>query len=89
MKKFLGAFTAIATTFANQTASAVEHKSVHPSLTNSEHMSQVTNLAIPKLSFVDSKGDEQLFVLKRAEDTGLLMAGHESHSSHRSHYSSR
>ena len=30
MKKFLGAFTAIATTFANQAASAVEHKSVQP-----------------------------------------------------------
>ena len=26
MKKFLGAFTAIATTFANQAASVVEHK---------------------------------------------------------------
>jgi len=89
MKKFLGAFTAIATTFANQAASAVEHKSVQPSLTSKDHIAQSTNLTDPKLAIVDANGDEQLFVLKRAEDTGLLFAGHRSHSSHSSHSSHR
>ena len=89
MKKFLGAFTAIATTFANQAASAVEHKSVQPTLTSKEHIAHSMNTIAPKLSFVDSNGDKQLFLLKRASDSGILMAQHESHSSHSSHYSSR
>jgi len=92
MKKFLSAFTAIATSFANQAVSASEHK---PEFTLANKLENVLNSydnKAPKLSIVDAKGDEQLFVLQRQSDSGFLIASHgshRSHSSHRSHYSSR
>ena len=36
---------------------------------------------------LDSTGDQFNFVLKKAQDTGLMMVYHSSHSSHSSHYS--
>lgn len=95
MKKFLSAFTAVATSFVNQAVSASENKPEIALLNKLENVVNSYENNIPKLSLVDSKGDEQLFVLKRQADSGYLMAYHESHSSHsshsshRSHYSSR
>jgi hypothetical protein len=96
MKKFLTAFTVLATSFANSAiASTSQHTPTIDSKNNLDGVIQSTSTTAPKLSIVDSNGDEQLFVLRRNSDTDVLMAYHESHSSHsshsshRSHYSSR
>ena len=96
MKKFLTAFTVLATSFANSAISSTPQ--IAPSNETKNKLDGVTQSTVttaPKLSIVDSNGDEQLFVLRRSTDTDILMAYHESHrshsshSSHRSHYSSR
>jgi hypothetical protein len=66
-----------------------------PLRNNLDSIKNIHEGKVPQLGIVDSQGEEQLFVLKRQSDTGVLMAFHESHrshsshSSHRSHYSSR
>jgi hypothetical protein len=98
MKKFLKSFTSVLAGFAASQAGA----SVVP-MENTAHLLQqdqqaqqhVQPASSPIVSVKDSNGDKFNFVLKRASDTGLLMAQHESHashashSSHSSHYSSR
>jgi len=95
MKKFLTAFTVVATGFANQAISSNVNKTEQTLLSNLDSIKNTHVSKVPPLSIVDSQGNEQLFVLKRNTDNGVLMAFHESHrshsshSSHRSHYSSR
>ena len=95
MKKFLGTFAAIVTTFANQTSIASEMKSVQPTLASSEYIAQKLSSLTNTPTVNDSSKADELFILKRAEDTSVMVAGHRSHSSHsshsshRSHYSSR
>lgn len=95
MKKFLSVFAGVAAAFANN-ASAVAVTSTSPSFVDGTHVSSggVSPLT-ENVAIVDSQGDQFNFVLKKAEDTGVMMAyhsshhSHHSHSSHSSHYSSR
>lgn len=96
MKKFLTAFTVVATTFANNAIASSRDLGNQNTAQDKKNTIVESDVGkAPKLSIVDSKGDEQLFILKRNSETDTLMAYHESHrshsshSSHRSHYSSR
>ena len=95
MKKFLGTFAAIVTTFASQSSIASEMKSVQPTLASAEFIAQKLGALASNPTVNDISKAEDLFVLKRSEDTSVMVAGHRSHSSHsshsshRSHYSSR
>jgi len=95
MKKFLGTFAAIVTTFANQASFAIEAKPVQPTLSSSEYIVEKISTISSNQKVSDTNKDNELFVLKRPEDTSVIVAGHRSHSSHsshsshRSHYSSR
>ncbi len=88
MKKFLTTFAGIAAAFAaDATPSTASSIDLTP-------VKDTQNVAAPQafvlgenIRTMDSKGDQFDFVLKRSEDTGLLMAWHSSHSSHASHAS--
>ena len=92
MKKFLGTFAAIVTTFANQASLAIETKPIQPTLSSSEYIVEKISTISSNQKVSDTNKDNELFVLKRPEDTSAIVVGHRSHSSHsshRSHYSSR
>lgn len=97
MKKFLTAFAAIAAGFASQSATASIPKSepVATVAPITATMPTQTARAEGRVSVRDNAGDLFDFVLKRSEETGQMMAWHESHASHashashQSHYSSR
>lgn len=93
MKKFLTAFS---TLLAGFSANAASHPSAATEpVVDSANVQTVRAPGSEKLSLKDDAGDIFNFVLRRADQTGVLMAEHESHashashSSHRSHYSSR
>jgi hypothetical protein len=96
MKKFLTAFASLAAAFAADAAPSSANAATTSFTKDSTNISMAQTSALGEnISITDAKGDEYNFVLKRAEDSGLLMAyhsshrSHQSHSSHRSHYSSR
>ena len=88
MKKFLTAFTSVAAVFAaNSTPTLASGDAIAP-------IEKGHNVAAPQafilgenISTTNAQGDQFDFVLKRSEDTGLMMAWHSSHSSHASHAS--
>ena len=96
MKKFLTAFASIAAAFAAEAVPTKASPAIDSPVKNirNDSMSGAAT-ATQLISTIDSKGDEYEFILKRAEDSGYLMAyhsshrSHSSHSSHRSHYSSQ
>ncbi|WP_146179610.1 His-Xaa-Ser repeat protein HxsA2 [Limnohabitans sp. Hippo3] len=95
MKKFLTAFASLAAAFAADAAPNVVNAPTGSFFKDSSNIAVAQTSALGEnISVTDDKGDEYNFVLKRAEDSGLLMAyhsshrSHQSHSSHRSHYSS-
>lgn len=94
MKKFMGAFAAIAAGFVAQNATAAINtadgrgpEAAAPASTETQTGNQ--------LSIKSGSGDIFNFTLKRSPETGQLMAWHSSHASHASHgshsshYSSR
>jgi len=88
MKKFLTTFAGIAAAFASDAATMSQ------STTNNVSVQDAQNMAAPQatvlgesIATTNAKGDQFNFVLKKSEDTGLLMAWHSSHSSHASHAS--
>jgi hypothetical protein len=94
MKKFLTTFAGIAAAFASNAASTVA-----PTQGDKVAKDAALNIARTQTSALgeniattNALGDQHNFVLKKSEDTGLLMAwhsSHASHASHKSHYSSR
>jgi hypothetical protein len=96
MKKFLTAFATLAAAFAADAAPTPANAAASSFVKDSQNISMAQTSSLGEnISIKDANGDEFNFVLKRAEDTGLMMAyhsshrSHSSHSSHRSHYSSR
>lgn len=98
MKRFLTSFASVLAGFAASQAGATvasPAKTVPLTRLDDQVQHSVQPAASPVISVKDGKGDLFSFVLKRASDTGLVMAWHESHashashSSHSSHYSSR
>lgn len=91
-KKFMGAFALIASSFVAQQATA-NTVQLHESTTMQDVSSDaIGSVASNLINTKSESGDIFNFVLKRSDETGQLMAYHESHashSSHRSHYSSR
>lgn len=95
MKKFLTAFPAIAAAFATN-AGAMQTPPAAP-LHDSQNVAKPTTSLSEdgRVTAHDEAGNALNFIIKRSEDTGFLMAQHESHashashSSHASHYSSR
>lgn len=95
MRKFLTAFASLAAAFAADAAPSSVNAATTSFAKDSPNIATAQTSALGEnISITDAKGDEHNFVLKRAEDSGLLMAyhsshrSHQSHSSHRSHYSS-
>ncbi len=96
MKKFLTAFASLAAAFAADAAPSTGNVSSASFAKDSPNaaVSQGTVLG-ENFTVKNANGDEYDFILKKSEDSGLLMAyhsshrSHSSHSSHRSHYSSR
>ena len=96
MKKFLNLFGSVAAAFASihSLAEAKVLSDVAPNHASSSTASTVIHKS-NDVSIVDKQGEEFLFILKRSEDTGVLMAYHSSHRSHSSnrshssHYSGR
>ena len=96
MKKYLTAFASLAAAFAANAAPSPKNVPAASFVKDSPSISlgQSTSLG-EKFSVKSTSGDEYDFVLKKSEESGLLMAyhsshrSHSSHSSHRSHYSSR
>lgn len=87
MKKFLSVFAGVAAAFASN-ANAVPVSSTSPSVIDATHVSSHGALPLTEnIAIVDSHGDQFNFVLKKSDDTGLMMAYHSSHSSHSSHRS--
>lgn len=92
MKKFLTAFS---TLLAGFSASAALPAATTDPVQDLENVERVLTPATGKIAVKNDSGDIFNFVLRRADDAGVLMAEHESHSSHashsshRSHYSSR
>ena len=97
MKKFLTAFAGIAAAFAsNASTPATTIVTASTATTDAQNISALSTTQISEnIKVIDSKGDQFNFVLKKSEDTGQMMAwhnshsSHASHSSHSSHYSSR
>lgn len=95
MKKFMTAFAAIAASFAAHHAEASVNQNPVQAPSNEFATSNASVAANDKISVSDESGNAFNFVLKRSNETGLMMAWHESHASHashashRSHYSSR
>jgi hypothetical protein len=96
MKKFLTTFAGIAAAFASNASSVQAPVTVATPTTDAHKISSPQQTILGEnLKFVDTKGDQFNFVLKKSEDTGQMMAwhnshsSHASHSSHSSHYSSR
>ena len=85
-KKFLTIFSGIAAAFASSAVSAKfdDHQHVAPQISQ-ENVSSHKNIN-GQVFVTNNQGDEFEFVLKRSEQDGMMIA---SHSSHRSHYSSR
>lgn len=94
MKKFLTTFAGIAAAFASNAAPVASATFAPEMDANNIAAPQATKLG-ENIATIDSKGDQFNFILKRSEETGLMMAyhsshaSHASHASHRSHYSSR
>lgn len=87
MKKFLSVFAGVAATFAGH-ANAIAVSSTSPSIVDSTHVSSQGSAPLAEnIAIVDDKGDQFNFILKKSDDTGLMMAYHSSHSSHSSHRS--
>ena len=88
MKKFLTAFAGVAAAFAS--SAATEKVAAVPTMPALDGQSvaapQATVLGV-NIKSIYSNGDQFNFVLKRSEDSGLMMAYHSSHSSHASHAS--
>lgn len=63
MKKFLGAFKAIAASFANQSALAIESKFASQNLTDPTHISQISQSTQPKAEINQSNEADALFIL--------------------------
>ena len=96
MKKFLTTFAGIATAFASHASTApVAPTPLTPTVDGRNVAAPQATVLSENIKVIDSKGDQFNFVLKRSEDTGQMMAwhnshsSHASHSSHSSHYSSR
>ena len=95
MKRFLSAFAGVATAFAANATSQPTVEHVATQVTDTNATSPQATVLSEKITTTDSKGDQFNFVLKKSNETGLMMAYHESHashashSSHSSHYSSR
>jgi hypothetical protein len=93
MKKFLTTFAGIAAAFASNASTAPVSVALAESSTDGSNIAapQATVLG-EQIKTIDSNGDQFNFVLKRSDETGLMMAehsSHASHASHSSHYSSR
>jgi hypothetical protein len=92
MKKIIGSFAALASTFIAQHADAkLQNQDV--TLPNPSQDAAALNkqMASEKV-VVEASGGQYNFLLKRSESTGELHAyhsSHASHASHRSHSSSR
>jgi len=88
MKTFLTSFATLAAAFAAHAAPTPANAAAPSFVKDLQNISvsQTSSLG-ENISIKDAKGDEFDFVLKRAEDTGLMMAYHSSHSSHSSHRS--
>jgi hypothetical protein len=87
MKKFLSVFAGVAAAFAGH-ANASAVSSTSPSIVDSTHVSSQGSAPLAEnIAIVDDKGDQFNFILKKSDDTGLMMAYHSSHSSHSSHRS--
>jgi len=83
MRKFIGAFSAIAAAFAGQAAQAsIPHLSDEPTV-GSEGVAN----DIQAFQAANTEGENHNFVLRRTGDARVIMADHESHASHASHAS--
>jgi hypothetical protein len=93
MKKFLAAFAGISAAFASSATTMPTAPDATNPIVDSKNVSKTSGNELGgSLVAFGAAGDEYKFVLKRSEETGLMMAmhsSHSSHSSHRSHYSSR
>lgn len=95
MKKFLVSFAAVAASFAAQQAGATPSPLKQVDNAKENSASQALLEASKLIPMTQSNGEVHDFVLRRASETGDLMAyhsshrSHSSHSSHSSHYSSR
>ena len=96
MKKFLTTFAGIAAAFAsNSSTAAVGPAPLTPEVDGLKVAAPQATILSENIKVIDSKGDQFNFVLKKSEETGQMMAwhnshsSHASHSSHSSHYSSR
>ena len=95
MKKFLATFAGVAAAFSSNASTQPVSTNSTPTLDSHSVAAPQATVLGENIATVDSKGDQFNFVLKKAADTGLMMAyhsshsSHASHSSHSSHYSSR
>ena len=92
MKKFMTSFATIAAAFSAQHAEAIPSSTIQGEAAPVTTANATGQAASKNISVTDKAGDAFAFTLKRSNDTGRLMAFHESHSSHASHsshYSSR
>ena len=87
MKKFLSVFAGVAAAFAGN-ANAIAVSNTSTPIVDSTHVSSQGPAPLAEnIAIVDDKGDQFNFILKKSDDTGLMMAYHSSHSSHSSHRS--
>jgi len=88
MKKFLTTFAGIAAAFASDAAPMSQLATSNVTGKDTQNLpAPQTAVLGENIVTTDAKGDQYNFVLKKSEDTGLLMAWHSSHSSHASHAS--
>ena len=88
MKKFLTAFAGIAAAFAADATTTVASGAVIAPTKDAQNVAAPQAFTLGEnIRTTNAQGDQFDFVLKRSEDTGLMMAWHSSHSSHASHAS--
>lgn len=85
VKKFLTPFAVLAAIFSCEQAVAVPA----PQVDSMDQSKALADAEKTNTFAFNLQGNEHNFILKRSSDNGNLMAWHESHASHRSHYSSR
>jgi hypothetical protein len=84
MKKFLTTFAGLAAAFAGTNATAkIPEAPLGAPQTSQDNRLQV-DASSGQVLVTNANGDELEFVLKKSEQTGMLMAWHRSHSSHNS-----
>lgn len=87
MKKFLTAFPALAAAFASNAGVAPVAAQSHVQSHEAVAAPQAAGNPEGRITAKDDAGNLLNFVLRRSDETGLMMAWHESHASHASHSS--